>query len=214
MSAHKLVPSAHQHLIFAAKLPSPRTREHLLLRRLLVRQDVACIFGARRIYSFAAFFDMLDDSVLVDHERCPIAVAALFIEDAVVFHHCAFEITQQGKGQSILFGKLTIGGHAVNANAENLSIVSIEFGDISLIRLHLFRSTAGEGQDIKRQHDTLLTFEVAEFICLAVRTSQGKVRSRLPNLQIGMRRLSKLTPIQTTPSLTVGLSDTSLQPEP
>src|SRR5437870_9670798 len=189
MSAHKLVPSAHQHLIFAAKLPSPRTREHLLLRRLLVRQDVACILGARRIDSFAAFFDMLDDSVLVDHEGGAIAVPALFVEDAVVLHDRSFEITQQGKGQAILFGKLAISGNAVNANAENLSIGSIEFGDISLIRLHLFRSTTGERQDIKRQHDILLAFEVAELVCLAVGSPQGKVRSRLPNLQIGMRSL-------------------------
>src|SRR5438309_5729555 len=168
-------PPARQHLMFAAKLPAPRTREHVLLRRLLVRQDVACILGACRIDSFAAFFDMLDDSVLVDHEGCPIAVAALFIEDAVVSYHRAFEITQQRKGQAILFGKFAIGGHAVNANAENLGVGRVEFGDISLIRLHFFRSTTGEGQDIKGQYDTLLTFEVAELICLAVRSPQGNV---------------------------------------
>ena len=60
-----------------------------------MRQDVARIRSARGIDRHAAFVDVLNDSVLIDHERGPIAEALLFIENAVVLHHGAFEIAEQ-----------------------------------------------------------------------------------------------------------------------
>ena len=59
-------------------------------------------------------------------------------------------------------------GHAVHTDAENLCFRVGEFGDISLIRLDLLRSAAGEGQHVEGQHDVLLAFELAQRICLAV----------------------------------------------
>lgn len=70
----------------------------------------------------------------------------------------------------MLFGKLPIGGNAINANSENLSISSFEFGDISLIRLKFLRSTTGECQHIEGKHDILLPLKVAERVGLAVST--------------------------------------------
>jgi len=49
----------------------------------------------------AAFVDVLDNSVFVDYKRGAIAIATLFVKDAVVFHDGAFEITEQRKGYAV-----------------------------------------------------------------------------------------------------------------
>src|SRR5437773_7753464 len=125
-----------------------------------MRQDVASILSAGRIDGFVAFLDVLDDAVFVDYERSAIAVAALFIEDAVVFYHRVFYVAQDRKSNAVLFRELRIGKGAVDAEAENLGIICFEFGDISLIRLHLFRSTAGKGEYIEGQDDIFLALKV------------------------------------------------------
>ena len=65
---------------------------HFDLRRcFLVRQNVAGVLGAGRIDRYAAFIDVLDNSVLINYERGAIAIATLFVKDAVIFHDGAFE---------------------------------------------------------------------------------------------------------------------------
>ena len=100
-----------------------------------MRQDVARIFSAGWIDGDVAFFDVLNDSVLVDNERCTIAEALLFIEDAIVSYDCAFEIAEQRKRNAELFGEFAIGGNAVYTESKNLRIGGVEFGNISLICL-------------------------------------------------------------------------------
>ena len=57
-----------------------------------MRQNVAGIGGAGRIDGHTAFVDVLDNSVLVDHKRGAVAIATLFVEDAVILYDGAFEI--------------------------------------------------------------------------------------------------------------------------
>jgi len=64
----------------------------------------------------------------------------------------------------VLFGEFAVGGNTVNTDPENLCVSGFEFGDISLIRPHFPRSTTGERQHVKREHDVLLAFEVAQFV--------------------------------------------------
>src|SRR5260370_36515711 len=92
-----------------------------LLRRLLVRQDVACFFSRSWIDGHIAFVDVLNDSVLINHERRAIAVATFFVEDAIVFDDRVFDVAQQRECDSDLFGKFSVGIRTVTAYAENLS---------------------------------------------------------------------------------------------
>ena len=125
-------------------------------------QNIARFGGAGWIDSRTSFVDVANDPLFVDHESCAIAEAPLFIEDSVVLHHTAFdEVAKYRKGNSNLLCKLVISGNAVNTETEDLRVGCFEFGDISLIRFHLLRSTTGERQHISRQHDVLLAFEVA-----------------------------------------------------
>src|SRR5207302_2102620 len=123
-----------------------------------------------------------------------IAIATLFVEDAVIFHDGAFEIAEQREGYAVLFGEFLVGGNAVYAETKNLGIGRFEFGDISLIRLHFLRSTTGESQNIKRQHHVLLPLKVTELKTHAPavgayrRARQGEVRRRLAYFQVRMRR--------------------------
>src|ERR1700674_4430497 len=116
-----------------------------LRRRFLVRKDVAGILGGGWIDGDVPFVDVLNDPVFVDHKGRTIAIAAVFIEDAIVLDHCAFEIAEQRKGDAVLLAEFSVRGNTVHTDAENLRVGSFEFGDISLIRLHFLRSTTGEG---------------------------------------------------------------------
>lgn len=131
-------------------------------RPFLVRQDIAGVLGAGWIDRHVAFVDVLDDSVFIDNEGGAVSIAALFVKDPIVFHDCSLEIAEQREGYAVLFGEFSIGGNAVYTESKNLSIIRFEFGDISLIRLHFFRSTAGEGQDIKGQYHVFLSLKVTE----------------------------------------------------
>ena len=88
-----------------------------LLRRFLMRQDVARVGSAGWIDGHVAFVDVADDAVLVDHECGAIAEALRLVEDSIGLHYCALEIAEQRKGDLNLFGKLAVGGNAVNTDA-------------------------------------------------------------------------------------------------
>src|SRR5215471_8070725 len=114
-----------------------------------MRQNVARVLCGGRIDGDVAFIDVLNDSVLVDHKGRTISVAAILVVNAVILHHGSFEIAEQRKRDAVLFAELFVGGNAIYADPENLRVGSLEFGDISLIRLHFLRSTTGEGEHIE-----------------------------------------------------------------
>ena len=124
-------------------------------------KNIARLSSAGWIDRHAPFVDVLNDPLFVDDERCSIAEALFFIKDSVILHHSSLEITEQWKRYANVLCKTTIGRNAIDADAEDLSFCSFEFGDISLIRLKFFRSTAGEGQHIEGQHHIFLSPEIA-----------------------------------------------------
>ena len=126
-----------------------------------MRQYVACFGSGGGIDRYIPFVDVLNDSVLVDYKGSTIPKALRLIENAVVPHHSSFEIAQQGKRDADVLREAFVGGNTIYTDAENLRVCSFEFGDISLIRLQLFRSTTGKSQNVKSKHHILLAFEIA-----------------------------------------------------
>lgn len=98
-------------------------------------QHIAGGASATRVNRVLIHVDMLDDSLLVDHEGGSIGDRKLGIQNAVVRRDFASEIAQQRKVNTDLFGEGSVGGRTVNADAQNLRAIGFKFGDISLIRL-------------------------------------------------------------------------------
>ena len=124
-------------------------------------EDVTGLNDSGRIDRHVSFVNVPDDAFFVDQEGGAISKALLLVEDAIVFNDSAFEIAEYGKCNSELFCKFAVGGNAVDTHSKDLSLISFEFGDISLIRLQFLRSTTGKGEHVDRQYDIFLTFEIA-----------------------------------------------------
>ena len=104
---------------------------------------------AARVNGGRILVDVPDDAFLVHHERSAIGESALFVEDPIFLGNCSLEIAEERVSDLKLLGILLVGKTAVDADAENLRVGLLEFGDISLIRLELLRSPAREGQNIE-----------------------------------------------------------------
>ena len=152
--------------------------------RLLMLEDVASLDYSGRIDRYISFVDVPDDAFFIDQEGGAISEALLLVEDAIVLNDGAFEIAEYGECDSDLFCEFSVSGNAVDTHSENLSLVCLEFGDISLIRLQFLRSTTGKGEYINRQYDIFLTFEIAQLVLLSVSGAQRKVRSFVSDLQV------------------------------
>jgi hypothetical protein len=133
-----------------------------------VLQHVTRLDDRSRIDRDVSFVNVPDDAFFIDQEGGAISKALLFVEDTIVFHDSAFEIAEYRKSDPNLFCELAVGGNAVYTHAENLRLVCFEFGDISLIRLQLLRSTTGEREHINREYHIFLTFEIAQLVGLTV----------------------------------------------
>ena|SRR5882724_219983 len=153
-----------------------------------MRQYVAGFGSSSRINRYISLVDVLNDAILVNNECGSIAEALFFIKNSVVFHDGSLEITEQWKRNTDVLRETPVGRNTVNTDAENLSIGSFEFGDISLIRLQFFRSTTGKGQHIEGQHYIFLSLEIAQFHLLAGSAWEGEIRRSVTNFQICLRR--------------------------
>jgi hypothetical protein len=147
---------------------------------------------ARRIDGRFTLFYVLYDALFINRECSTRSVPALLVKDAVVFNDFTFEITEQRESHAYVFLEASVSRVAVDADAQNLRVALLEFGNISLIRLKLFRSTAGESQNIEGQHNILLAAKVREFNGLAFRIVESKVRSLVANLQVRLRSGGRL----------------------
>ena len=101
----------------------------------LLHEDAARLICARRVNGRASLFDVADDAFLIHDKRGARAVAAFFIEDAVIAHGCAFEIAEKWKCHLDVFGEAGVGGRTVHADSQDLCVGGVEFGNISLICL-------------------------------------------------------------------------------
>ena len=157
-----------------------------LLRRFFALEHVTRFHDRRRIDGNVSFINVADNAFFIDQESGAISEALLLVEDAIVFNDGAFEIAEDWECNSELFGEFAVGGNAVDTHSEDLSLVCFEFGDISLIRLQLLRSTTCKREHVNRQHDVFLTFEIAQLVLLSVCGAQVEVRSFVSDLQVCM----------------------------
>jgi len=153
-----------------------------------VRQDVARVERSRRIDRYVPLVYMLNNPGLIDYKRSAIAKALRFVENSVILNHCSFEVAEEWEGNADVLRKAFVSGNAVDANAEDLCFCALEFGDISLIRLQLFRSTTGEGEHVKCQDHIFLALEVTEFYFLSGGAGQRKIRCRVTHFQVCLWR--------------------------
>jgi hypothetical protein len=142
------------------------------------------LVSSGRVNSRRALLDVADDAFLVDDESCPAADEVLLVEDAVGMDRLALDVAQEREGRADVLLESPVGGEAIDADAEDLSVALLEVGDISLIRLQLLRSTAGEGQHVEGQRDVLLAAEVRELDGLTFRIGEGEVWGSVADLQL------------------------------
>jgi hypothetical protein len=124
-----------------------------------------------RIYRVTTLLDVLNDALLVDHERGALneivldALTGKLIEglhDPVPGRDLAIHIAQQGKGDSDLLRESRIRSRAIKTDAENHRIIFREPGQISLIGLKFLSSTGSKGENIKGQHHVLFASIIAQ----------------------------------------------------
>src|SRR5207244_5105634 len=93
-----------------------------------------------------------------------------------------------------VYGECCICRNTVRAKTEDLVVLRFEFGYISLIRLHLVRSTTGEREHIKAKHHIFFAAKVAQLVTHASvvladdGARQSKVRRLITNFKICVRR--------------------------
>ena len=112
-------------------------------------QQVASGSRPTGVNSFPTHVDMLDDTLLIDDKRGAIGELLLLVQNAVLFGDRSLKVTEEREHEAFLFGKGGVSGGTIDADAQHLGAILLEFGDISLIRLELLRSTAREGQNVE-----------------------------------------------------------------
>ena len=150
---------------------------------LFVFEQTAHGVCAARVDGRGILFEVLDDAFLVHDKRRPISEAVLFVQDAVLLGNGPLKVAQEWEAEAFLFGKRFVGGRAVHADAEDLRAGLLEFGDISLIRLQLLRSAAGERQNVERQDHVLLSVKVAQLDRPTILVGQSEVRRAVSHFQ-------------------------------
>jgi hypothetical protein len=130
---------------------------------------------------------MADDPVFVYDESGTAANEPLLVEDAVSLDHLSLDIAEQWECHPYVFLEAVVSRVAVNADADDLCVRFFEFGNISLIRLQLFRSTAGEGEHIEGERDVLLSPKIRELDGLSIRVSENEIGCHLPDLELCLR---------------------------
>lgn len=116
-----------------------------------------------RIHGAIVLLDVLDFAVLIHDERgAPrklvlVSFLLIILHNPVLFQHFPVHIAQEGKRHADLLGKCGIRSGRVNADSEYDGVACFQLGQISLIGLEFFRSTAGKRQYVKRENYILLS---------------------------------------------------------
>jgi hypothetical protein len=130
-----------------------------------------------------ASFDEANHALFVDDDVSPQRPLVGFIlhvvtlQDAVRSQHLVVHVAEKREINIDLFGEGGIGCGTIHANAEYCGIRGVDLtrGDASLDRLKLFRSTAGESQDVHGQENILLSAEVTELYSFPFVAEQREV---------------------------------------
>jgi hypothetical protein len=132
---------------------------------------------------------MADNAIPIDHEGHAVGKEASEAEDTVRFGDFLFGVAQERESGAGFLGKLAVPFLAVEADPQHLRARGLELGDITLIRLDLFRSTGCGGANVEGQDNGFLAAKVGEFNDLAVLVRQREVGGAVADLQ--SRRCAK-----------------------
>jgi hypothetical protein len=138
-------------------------------------QTTADRIGAIGVNRAPAFLDVANDPLLIHDESEPPSEVALRIPNSVFLADLAHEVAQKRKLHPEVFGVTTIGGRAINTDAQYLGAGLFEFGDIILIRLQFLRSTTRECQDVEGQDHILLPLEITQSDLLVVLIRKSEI---------------------------------------
>ena len=142
---------------------------------------------AAGVNGVAAFDDLADDSLLVDHEGDAVRPAENGDEDVIGFGDALVLVAQDGELDAEGFGEGFVLFPTVNTDADHLRARRFELGDISLIRLNLFRSAGRSGPDVERQHHTFLAAKIGEPDRRAALVRERKVGCDVARFESGLR---------------------------
>jgi hypothetical protein len=143
--------------------------------------------GTGRVDRGSSELYVLDDALVVDHERPPVAETAGLVVEAVKLRDIPPPVAEQREFDPDILGEASVRWGAVHAYSQDLCFGFFEFGDISLIRLEFLRSATCEGKHEEGQHDILLTLELAEFDLIALRVRQGEIGRPITDLETRLR---------------------------
>ncbi len=141
----------------------------------LVLDQTASLMGAVGVESDLTLFHVADDAFLVDHKRGSVREPVFLVENTVGLRDRPLKVTEEGKIDAFLFRESIVGRRTVHADPQYLRPSLLEFGDISLIRLQLLRSTPGKGQNVERQHDILFSQKITQLHLVSVLIRQDEV---------------------------------------
>ena len=85
-------------------------------RSFLTGQGAARLVSARWVNGRFPLFYVMYDSILINGEGGARAVPALFVKDAVIFHHLALEIAQERESHPYVFLEAFVGRVAIDAD--------------------------------------------------------------------------------------------------
>ena len=118
--------------------------------------------GALGVDGIATFDDFTNDSIAADDERDAVGEQACEVQNSVGLGRGFLRIAQEGEGRANLAGELLIPRRAVHADADYLRAGLLEFGDISLIRLHLAASARSRGAEVESQNHNFPAAKLAQ----------------------------------------------------
>lgn len=147
--------------------------------------------GVIRIDGGIAFFDVLDDAILVDHDvgtqgpLVGVTLNVVALEDAIGREHLFVHVAEQGEFDVDLLSKGGVGRRRIHADAKNFGIGSINFPcvDSRLDRLELFGSTTCESKDIDGEKDVFLTAKITELDGFPLIAEESEIRRGVADLE-------------------------------
>ena len=146
-------------------------------------EDSARLHRPVGVDGVAALDHLADDSPRIDHKGVAVGEAEEGNEDVVLAGNGFLFVAEDGEGDAEGGRKSFVLLATVHADADDLRPGRFEFGDISLIRLELARSAAGESPDVESENHSLLATKVGETNGRAVLVGQGEVGSNISGLE-------------------------------
>jgi hypothetical protein len=154
----------------------------------LVRQTAAGCVGAGSINRPAAFLDVGDFAIFVNHESGAIGNAHLSNQDSILLGDLPHVVAEDGVAGVQFLLPMLQGRREIGADRDDLGIILIEISDTRLVRSEFLGSTTGEGGHEEGEYDDFFPAEIGELDGLIVGVGQSEVGGFVTDFEIGLRR--------------------------